>query len=203
MVLWLLPAIDFLTVPKGRFVFRFSSWIIVSPSWEQSINFLIKDCRVRRSDKSLFKNDNFIQFEIMGLLGMQTNTLSSLGKLRSTKIISTETIFFCGHLIVTKTALVWKKARGRPSHRANRQPAAKAGWSVFAESLAELLLIRDISFNIHVEITSDIEVNMSFSKFWILFYLPLRISTWPPQEASNEKYRPNPLSATSVCFGLV
>ena len=112
-------------------------------------------------------------------------------------------IFFCGHLIVTKTALVWKKARGRPSHRTNRQPAAKAGWSVFAESLAELLLIRDISFNIHVEITSDIEVNMSFSKFWILFYFPLRISTWLPQEASNEKYRPNPLSATSVCFGLV
>ena len=65
MVLWLLPAIDFLTVPKGRFVLRFSSWIIVSPSWEQSIIFLIKDCRVRRSDKSLFKNDNFIQFEII------------------------------------------------------------------------------------------------------------------------------------------
>ena len=103
---------------------------------------------------------------------------------------------------MTKTALVWKKARGRPSHRTNRQPAAKAGWSVFAESLAELLLIRDISFNIHVEITSDIEVNMSFSKFWILFYLPLRISTWPPQEASNEKYCPNPLSATSVCLVL-
>ena len=37
-------------------------WII-SSSWEQFIDFMIKDCRVRRSDKSLFKIEHSILFE--------------------------------------------------------------------------------------------------------------------------------------------
>ena len=37
-------------------------WII-SSSWEQFIDFMIKDCRVRRSDKSLFKTELLILFE--------------------------------------------------------------------------------------------------------------------------------------------
>ena len=36
---------------------------------------------------------------------------------------------------------------------------AKADRSVFLEILAELLIVRDISFNIHVEIADEIEVN--------------------------------------------
>ena len=37
-------------------------------------------------------------------------------------------------------------ARGGPSNQANKQPALKADLCVFTEILAELLLIRDISF---------------------------------------------------------
>ena len=37
-------------------------WII-SSSWEQFIDFMIKDCRVRRSDKSLFKIEHSILFK--------------------------------------------------------------------------------------------------------------------------------------------
>ena len=37
-------------------------WII-SSSWEQFIYFMIKDCRVRRSDKSLFKIEHSILFK--------------------------------------------------------------------------------------------------------------------------------------------
>ena len=37
-------------------------WII-SSSWEQFIDFMIKDCRVRRSDKSLFKTELSILFK--------------------------------------------------------------------------------------------------------------------------------------------
>ena len=48
-----------------------------------------------------------------------------------------------------------KKAKGRPSYQ------AKKTTGVFSEILAELLLIRDISFvDIHVEIADEIEVNM-------------------------------------------
>ena len=36
---------------------------------------------------------------------------------------------------------------------------AKAERSVFLEILAELLIVRDISFNIHVEIADEIEIN--------------------------------------------
>ena len=37
-------------------------WII-SSSWEQFIDFMIKDCRVRRSDKSLFKIEHSTLFK--------------------------------------------------------------------------------------------------------------------------------------------
>ena len=48
-----------------------------------------------------------------------------------------------------------KKAKGRPSYQ------VKKTTGVFSEILAELLLIRDISFvNIHVEIADEFEVNM-------------------------------------------
>ena len=36
---------------------------------------------------------------------------------------------------------------------------AKAGWCVCLEILAELLIVGDISFNIHVEIADEIEVS--------------------------------------------
>ena len=52
-----------------------------------------------------------------------------------------------------------KKGWGRPSNQANKQPMAKADRSVFLEILAELLIVRDISFNIHVEIADEIEVS--------------------------------------------
>ena len=84
----------FFSFPKGSLVFRFSSWMIISPSWEQSIDFMMKDCPVRRYHKSLFKNELSVQFwndidqdyeenpSWMGLLGvqLQRNTLLSLGK---------------------------------------------------------------------------------------------------------------------------
>ena len=44
------------------------------------------------------------------------------------------------------------------------QRPAKAGLSVFPETLAELLLVRDISSNIHVEIAEFIKVNMLFHR---------------------------------------
>ena len=52
-----------------------------------------------------------------------------------------------------------KKGWGRPSNQANKQTMAKADRSVFLEILAELLIVRDISFNIHVEIADEIEVS--------------------------------------------
>ena len=47
----------------GVFFVCLSSWMIISPSWENSIDFMIKDCRVRRSDQSLFKNELSVQFK--------------------------------------------------------------------------------------------------------------------------------------------
>ena len=44
------------------------------------------------------------------------------------------------------------------------QRPAKAGLSVFPEILAELLLVRDISSNIHVEIAEFTKVNMLFHR---------------------------------------
>lgn len=55
-----------------------------------------------------------------------------------------------------------KNAGERPSNQANKQSVAKVGRSAFPEILAELLLIRNISFNIHVEIADEIEVHMYF-----------------------------------------
>ena len=57
-----------------------------------------------------------------------------------------------------------KKARRCPSNQANKQSAAKVGRSVFPEIHVELLLILDISFNIHVEIADEIEVDMLFHR---------------------------------------
>ena len=44
------------------------------------------------------------------------------------------------------------------------QRPAKAGLSVFPEILAELLLVRDIYSNLHVEIAEFIKVNMLFHR---------------------------------------
>ena len=80
---WLQELFDFVTCclrPSWRHgfywlsfpsIFRFSPWMIISPSWEQSIDFMIKDCRVRRSDKSLFKTELSIKLKKYrtGLLG--------------------------------------------------------------------------------------------------------------------------------------
>ena len=62
-----------------------------------------------------------------------------------------------------------EKAKGRPSDQ------EKKTTGVFSEILAELLLIRDISFvNIHVEIADEFEVNMlhqrSLTSARCLFY---------------------------------
>ena len=50
MASWLLPAVDFLSIPKGPSLIHFSSWIIISPFSENCIDFLLKDSQVRRSD---------------------------------------------------------------------------------------------------------------------------------------------------------
>ena len=59
MASWLLPAIDFSVLPEVLLFFVFIPWMILSPSWEQTIDLMIKDCRLRRSDKSLFKTELF------------------------------------------------------------------------------------------------------------------------------------------------
>ena len=61
------------------------------------------------------------------------------------KIISTSNNPLCGHLIVNKTALVWKKPRGRPPYQANKQLVSKADRTAFPEIHPELPQLRDIS----------------------------------------------------------
>ena len=61
------------------------------------------------------------------------------------KIISTSNNPLCGHLIVNKTALVWKKPRGRPPYQANKQLVSKADGTAFPEIHPELPQLRDIS----------------------------------------------------------
>ena len=80
------------------------------------------------------------------------------------KIISTSNNPLCGHLIVNKTALMWKKPRGRPPYQANKQLVSKADRTAFPEIHPELLQLRDISYNINVEIADEIEVNMLFDR---------------------------------------
>ena len=59
---------------------------------------------------------------------MQTSTLTSPGKLKNNQnVISTQTILFCGPLIMNKTAPWVEKARGNRSNQANKQPTVKAG----------------------------------------------------------------------------
>ena len=65
MTSWRLPAGDFLGTHKGHFVFCLSLWIIISPSWEQSVDFMTKDFQVRHSDKSLFKNELSAQLKMI------------------------------------------------------------------------------------------------------------------------------------------
>ena len=58
---------------------------------------------------------------------MQTSTLTSPGKLKNNQnVISTQTILFCGPLIMNKTAPCVEKARGHRSNQANKQPTVKA-----------------------------------------------------------------------------
>ena len=52
----------------------------------------------------------------------------------------------------------------RPPNQANNQPVAIACRSMIPEILAELLLVRDISFSIQVEISDEIEIVMSFHR---------------------------------------
>ena len=51
-----------------------------------------------------------------------------------------------------------KKGLRAPLKSSKQQPMARADRSLFLEILAELLIVRDISFNIHVEIADEIEV---------------------------------------------
>lgn len=52
----------------------------------------------------------------------------------------------------------------RPPNQANNQPVVIACRSMIPEILAELLLVRDISFSIQVEISDEIEIVMSFHR---------------------------------------
>ena len=57
-----------------------------------------------------------------------------------------------------------KKPRGRPPYQANKQLVSKADRTVFPEIHPGLPQLRDISYNINVEITDEIEVNMLFDR---------------------------------------
>ena len=70
----------FLSIPKGPFVFRFSPWMILSPSWEQSVDLMITDRRFRQCNKSLLKNE-FLRFNLkqywLGLWGNSSHEIAS------------------------------------------------------------------------------------------------------------------------------
>ena len=57
-----------------------------------------------------------------------------------------------------------KKPRGRPPYQANKQLVSKANRTAFPEIHPELPQLRDISYNINVEIADEIEVNMLFDR---------------------------------------
>ena len=70
----------FLSIPKGSFVFRFSPWMILSPSWEQSVDLMITDRRFRQCNKSLLKTE-FLRFNLkqywLGLWGNSSHEIAS------------------------------------------------------------------------------------------------------------------------------
>ena len=105
----------FLSIPKGPFVFYFSPWMILSPSWEQPIDLMIKDCRLRRSEKSLLKTELFsVWFKIIS-----TRT--------PRKFIPGNCRFFCGYFIVNKTTFVWKS--WRPPFKSSKKTNGGKSWS--------------------------------------------------------------------------
>ena len=94
---------------------------------------------------------------------MQTNTSSSPGETQiNKKIISTQTISRCGQVIVSKTTLVEKEPEGALQINQTNSWWLKVVEVCFLKILAELLLTRDISFNIHVEIINEIDVNTTW-----------------------------------------
>ena len=143
----------FLSIPKGSFVFRFSPWMILSPSWEQSVDLMITDCRFRQCNKSLLKPE-FLQFNLkqywLGLWGNSSHEIASdieVNMLFHQSLPSTKCLF---HMSSEKDR-VWffladfsswtrlplcEEAWGHPfSPAANKQPVTKAGWSVSTEIL--------------------------------------------------------------------
>ena len=76
----------------------------------------------------------------IGLLDMQTSTLTSPGKLKNNQnVISTQMILFCGPLIMNKTALVRKKLEGTVQIKQTNNRRLKLVVSGFPRILEELL----------------------------------------------------------------
>lgn len=94
---------------------------------------------------------------------MQTNTSSSPGETQiNKKIISTPNDLSLRTSHREQDYPCPKRAGGRPSNKPNKQLVVKVVEVCFLKILAELLLTRDISFNIHVEITNEIDVNTTW-----------------------------------------
>ena len=100
----------------------------------------------------------------MGPLGKEKNTLSSPRKLSSTKNYFNfkQPIMWTSHREQDCSCV--KKPRGRPPYQANKQLVSKADRTAFPEIHPELPQLRDISYNINVEIADEIEVNMLFDR---------------------------------------
>ena len=138
----------FLSIPKGPFVFYFSPWMNLSPSWKQPIDLMIKDCRLRRSEKSLFKTELFsVWFNNF----CQDSKEIHLRKLQIfLRIFHREQDYLCVKKL--EAALQIKQTNKR------RQKLVEVCSLKFL-----LVLIRDISSNIHVEILHEIAVNVIWS----------------------------------------
>ena len=99
----------------------------------------------------------------MGPLGKEKNTLSSPRKLSSAKNFNFKQPFIWTSHREQDCSCV-KKPRGRPPYQANKQLVSKADRTAFPEIHPELPQLRDISYNINVEIADEIEVNMLFDR---------------------------------------
>ena len=100
----------------------------------------------------------------MGPLGKEKNTLSSPRKLSSAKnhFKFKQPFMWTSHREQDCSCV--KKPKGRPPYQANKQLVSKADRTVFPEIHPELPQLRDISYNINVEIADEIEVNMLFDR---------------------------------------
>ena len=100
----------------------------------------------------------------MGPLGKEKNTLSSPRKLSLAKNYFNfkQSYMWTSHREQDCSCV--KKSRGRPPYQANKQLVSKADRTAFPKIYPELPQLRDISYNIYVEITDEIEVNVLFDR---------------------------------------